>query len=390
MLIKYGASPIAMKDDQSSPLHQAAFLGSISVLKALGKHCTLDQLEITNSNGRTPLQIAAFSSRNVECVQYFIDRGCDVNYQDVGGCTPISAAVCSGALASVKLLLKSGANSLLQMNDGGNVLHFAIQKNRRSIIKEFLALPHDVTTELVAACNNEGMNALHYAIKNNHLEVAQDIIMKKRVCCCGKTNDNFNIIHLAADVGNPRLMSLVLSQPESFNLVNEPNKYRGTPLHLAAGKGHLKCVELLLDKGAMIHRCHSGYSPFMYACSKGFSNVAKAMLEAHPFQLNWLNDDGHSALHVAAMTGHAAVVKMLLDFGIAITHNSDHESFLDIAIKNGNKDIALVAVQHDCWEECLRLVSPEHPSPMLFLVERIPDVAKVVLDHCLTTSDHFT
>ena len=84
---------------------------------------------------------------------------------------------CSGALASVKLLLKN--DPLLQMKNGGNVLQFAIEKNRRSIIKEFLALPCDITTELIKACNNEGMNALHYAI-NNHLEVAQEIIMKKK------------------------------------------------------------------------------------------------------------------------------------------------------------------------------------------------------------------
>ena len=113
---------------------------SISVLKALGDHCSLGQLEIKNRDGRTPLQIAAFSSRNVECVQHFIDRGCDVNYKDCNECTPLAAAVCSGALASVKLLLKNGANPLLQLKNGGNVLQFAIEKNRRSIIKEFLAL----------------------------------------------------------------------------------------------------------------------------------------------------------------------------------------------------------------------------------------------------------
>ena len=386
VLMKYGASPIAMKGDQPSPLHQAAFLGSISVLKAMGNHCTLDQLETKNSDGRTPLQIAAFSSRNVECVQYFIDRGCDVNSKDYSEYTPLIAAVCSGALASVKLLLKNGANPLLRMKNGGNALQFAIEKNRRSIIKEFLALPCNVTTELVTACNNEGMNALHYAIINNHLEVAQDIITQKKVCCGHKTNDEHNIVHLAADIGNPQIMSLVLSQPESFNLINEGNYLGGTPLHLAAGKGHLKCVEMLLDKGAMIHRCHCGFSPFLFACSQGFSEVAKVLLEAHPFQLNWLNDGGDSALHVAAKGGHAAVVKMLLDFGLEIMHNADNESFLDIAIKNGNKDIALVAVQHNRWEECLKLVSPDQPSPMLFLVERLPDVAKVVLDRCLTTS----
>jgi len=385
VLMKYGASPTVMKEGQPSPLHLAAFLGSITVLKALGKHCTLDQLEITNSDGRVALQIAAFSSRNVECVQYFIDRGCDVNYQDTcNKGTPLLAAVCSGALASVKVLLKHGANPLLQLDDGCNALQLAIKRNRRSIINELLS--HPSAAELIAACNNEGLNALHYAITNNLLDLAQDIVHKKQVCCCTKTKDNNNILHLAAAGGNPRMLSLFLSLPESFNLVNELNNYGGTALHFAAGHGHLKCVELLLDKGAMIHRCHSGFSPFMYACSKGFSDVAKVLLDAHPFQLNWTNDDGDSALHIASKCGHPAVVKMLLDSGESIVHNEDHESFLDIAIKSVNKELALVAVQHDRWEECLQLVSPNLPSPMLSLVERLPDVAKVVLDRCFTTS----
>ena len=372
VLMKYGASPIAMKGDQPSPLHQAAFLGSISVLKALGKQCTLDQLETLNSDDRTPLHYAAFSSRNVECVQYFIERGCNVNHLSHdrhGGGTPLIATVCSGGLASFKVLLKNGANPLLQMNDGSNALHLAIQKGRKSIIKELLALPSDIAKELVMSRNNEGMNALHYAIINNQFEVVQDIIMKRELCCCTKTNENYNIVHLAADNGNPRMMSLVLSQLENFNLVNERNKSGRTALHLAAGKGHLKCVELLLDKGAIIHRCHYDCSPFLHACHKGFSDVARVLLKAHPFQLNWLNDDGDSALHVTAKAGHAAVVKMLLDFGIAIIHNADHESFLDIAIKNGNKDIALVAVQHSRWEECLKLYPPSIPPQCCFLLK---------------------
>ena len=109
------------------------------------------------------------------------NRGCDANYlanYSYGG-TPLLAAVCSGALASVKVVLKSGANPLLQMNDGSNALHLAIQKGRSSIIIESLALPSDVSTELVTSCNNEGKNALYYAIINNQLEVAQDIIIKK-------------------------------------------------------------------------------------------------------------------------------------------------------------------------------------------------------------------
>jgi len=116
--------------------------------------------------------------------------------------------------------------------------------------------------------------------------------------------------------------------------MNELNNYCGTALHFAAGHGRLKCVELLLDKGAMIHQRHSKFSTFIYACSKGFSNEAKILLDAHPFQLNWTNDDDDSALHIASKCGHPAVGKDIVRFWGTIIHNGDHESFLDIAIKN--------------------------------------------------------
>ena len=67
-----------------------------------------------------------------------------------------------------------------------------------------------VSTELVTSCNNEGKNTLCYTIINNQLEVAQDII-KRKVCYSTKKYNGFTVVHLAADIGNPRMISLILT-----------------------------------------------------------------------------------------------------------------------------------------------------------------------------------
>jgi len=93
---------------------------------------------------------------------------------------------------------------LLQLDDGCNALQLAIKRNRQSIINELLS--HPSAAKLIAACNYEGLNALH-------LDLAQDIVHKKQVCCSTKTKDNSNnILHLAAVGYNPWILS-----PESFN-----------------------------------------------------------------------------------------------------------------------------------------------------------------------------
>ncbi len=54
-----------------------------------------------------------------------------------------------------------------------------------------------------------------------------------------------------------------------------------------------------------------------------------------------------TALHKAAAAGHPQVVEYLLTNGADIVHNRSGESFLDIAITNKNRAVALTALQHD-------------------------------------------
>jgi len=91
-------------------------------------------------------------------------------------------------------------------------------------------------------------------------------------------------------------------------------------------------------------------------------------------------------LHLAATNGHSTVVKLLLDNEAPVTHNAQQASFLDIALFKKDSSMALVAVNRIRWQECLDLVSPNHPAPMIHLVQALPDVAQAVMDYSLTSA----
>jgi len=124
----------------------------------------------------------------------------------------------------------------------------------------------------------------------------------------------------------------------------------------------------------------------MYACARGHAECAKALYEAHPFQKDWTDDRGSTALHAAVRSGNPHVITLALDLGVTITHNFAQESFLDLILENRDAKSAMAVIKHQRWQECLDLASPLHPHPMVALIIHMPGVAKAVLDRCYTTA----
>jgi len=160
-----------------------------------------------------------------------------------------------------------------------------------------------------------------------------------------------------------------------------------TPLHDAAENGNLKQVALLLDRGSMILSTTDGFTPLHFACSRGHLNVATKLIKRHPFQIYSITKNDDTAIHLAATNGHSAIVKLLLDNDVPITHNAQQASFVDIAMFNRDNCVALTAVKHKRWQECLDLVSPIHPVPMIHLIQTLPDVAQAVMDRSITSAN---
>ena len=383
VLLNHGANPTVCRDDQPPPIHLACSQGKLEMIEGMVQQKGKEILQCCDQYGQSLLHRSSHTINCCRMIPYLVDNGVNVDSVDNQGRTPLHTSIIAGSLTAVKGLISHGANPFLKDHQGYNCLHHAVIRNRKAILCCLLELPS--ASQLVTDTNEKGNTPIHEALSLGFSELVSPMISVIRLHLqnCKDAMGN-NYLHLAALSGDWKALSSLLDLPACQPLLNETNKYGETPLHMAAGAGNLRCVEILLGQGAMVHKCFLGHTPFMYACFHGKVDCAKALYEAHPFQKDWTDDEGNTALHMAVQSGNSCAVKLALDVGVEVTHNFEQESFFDVIIDKTDTKCALVVVNHDRWQECLDLKSPCHLHPMVGLIVHMPDVAKAVLDRCRT------
>ena len=171
---------------------------------------------------------------------------------------------------------------------------------------------------------------------------------------------------------------------------------RKTALHLAALKGHLDTLEVLIRSGAKINaKADGGATPLHLSIKKANVKVITTLINAMA-DVNAVYDDGSTALHRACETRRSEVVQALIAAGANMELDAGGETPLHFAVKSGNIDIVLSLVQagantaartyggqtalqlaeHIGWAECQRiLANPSNPSELA----RPHDESEVIL-----------
>ncbi|CAM9538860.1 unnamed protein product [Ectocarpus fasciculatus] len=129
------------------------------------------------------------------------------------------------------------------------------------------------------------------------------------------------IIHCAASQG--LIFSVQALLAEGRIACDAKDRFGKTPLHWAAGQGHLDVVLTLIGAGALVDsRSHSKATPLMLAALSGHAHVVRCLLCAGAGASNRYNCQGRcheerrsTALHYAAKGGHVGVVATLLSAG---------------------------------------------------------------------------
>ena len=377
VLIKHGAHPCSATGDQLPSSHLAVARGSLAMLQIFVKQYGASILSPADKFHSFLLHKAVFSINAELLVEFLLQNGCDPNQKDGEGSTPLHLAASIGNEKAVRLLLAHNADPMIKNMDGQNVICCAAFWKKDAVARVVL----DHWSGMITAHDASGKNALHYAIAGD-LDCVIPMICKVGLKESQDADGN-TALHAAAKKGNTAILKAILELEDARLYINEPNEFGVTPLHFAAIGGSKRCCEVLLSHGALVHKCHQGFTPFMVAASHGNVSVMKQLHDAHPFQKSWCNSNGDTALHLAAKNGHTGAVQFCLDIGVSITHNKEEESFLDIAIAKGQEQIVLAAVNHSRWQWCLDLHSPKCNSPMVALIEKLPKAAIAVLDRSL-------
>ena len=385
VLLKHGACPVTIRKDEPPPLHLACAQSKLEMVQIMVEHCEHTIVHHTDHFGRSSLHYSAHAINSAQLISFLVRHKADVDLCDHHGRTALHTAIIAGSLAAAKELLSNNANPLTKDQEGCNSLHYAVMHNRKAIVNILLKLP--CAPQLVSGLNSKGQSPVHCALKLSLSELVSPMVSIGGPQIHGIVDANGDsYLHLAAFSGDWRGLSVLLDTPAYHKLINEANSCGATPLHMAAFKGHIRCVQILLSQGAMSHKCGMGLTPFLLASFQGHSACAKVLHAAHPYQRDWTDDDGNTALHLAAKSGRPSAVTLALDLGIPVTHNLNQESVFDLIIKNGDTKSATAVINHKRWQECLDLHSPLRHHPMLQLVVQMPEVAKAVLDKCHTRS----
>ena len=327
---------------------------------------------------QTPLHSSSSLICRSPLISYLLSKG---TLLDTQGYTPLQVAVRFGNVASVEQVFASDASPLIEDDCGCNCLHVAVMFKRKEVFK--CLLKHPEITKMSNATNNDGDLPIHLALRKG-LSNFVIPLLKTTHEITDKNGNNY--FHLAALAGDQKTIENVLTYPFVESMINATNSSGKTPLHCSAIGGNLGCISLLLDHGAIVNKCESGRTPFMYACSDGKLQCTKLLFEAHPFQRDWKDDQGNTALHLAAKSGSLTMTNYCLDVGAVVSLNNEQNSFFDIIIDAINSKLAISVLRHQRWQECLDTTCPTKPHPVMRLNNLIPSAFPVILDQSVQRS----
>ncbi|KAL4803195.1 ankyrin repeat-containing domain protein [Aspergillus unguis] len=166
---------------------------------------------------------------------------------------------------------------------------------------------------------------IHAAAFNGHTDVVRSLIQTGKGSVHSADYNGTTALIWSSWTGQCEISELLLSHGADVNAVS--NLY-GPPLLVAALKGHLNIVALLLEKGADMNH------------QSGPTNRVQAHLTLNP-DLVYLSDYTGTALWAAALKGHIEIVRLLL---------KKQSTGLDFALlsasRGGHLDIIRLLIEH--------------------------------------------
>ncbi|CAG9537947.1 unnamed protein product [Cercopithifilaria johnstoni] len=222
--------------------------------------------------------------------------------------------------------------------DGWTALLDAAYMGHEEIIKILL--------EAGAAVNYSdmlGWSPLMWAVYKNHYSCAQLLIQFKAHVNLVDEEDSLTPLIVAAGRGYVTFVELLIGAGAE---VNACDKFGSTALIWAARRGYKSIIELLLNAGAELDAVGMyGSTALMMATRGNFISVVKLILSREP-NINIVDQNGLSPLAIAAREGYVEIASTFIQLGACVNVvDRFGNSILAGAVRSGNVEIVRMLLE---------------------------------------------
>ena len=317
LLLDRGADP----NDVEVPYHAPETLDNrvVQILVESGK-LTPDSI--------VTMLLRKFDWHDDDGVAWLLDHGADPNLLTHWGKRPLHHALSRGnPLAYFELLVDHGADPTLAAKDGTTAFAIAARMGRADVIDLFAR--HGFAVAL------GGDDAFLAACARADEAAARRIVTSDRAVVQRLQSQNSGLLVDFAGSGNIAAVRLMLDLGFDIGSARtNPSWMQGeTALHVAAWRGHLEMVKLLIERGAPLEaKSHSGATPLAVALN--------ALVE----QSEWTPNEKSIAIATALLNAGARVDSVKLTLAAAVClERADDVAFLLPEASAEDRHIALEA-----------------------------------------------
>ena len=259
-----------------------------------------------------------------------------------------------GDQATLRYLLATGGGSSWTPPKDDEVwgrftcLQVASRFGHEGAVKELLESGVDVDEERT----DTGATPLFLAAQNGHEGVVEQLLKAEADVNKATTDYGATPLYIAAQNGHDGVVEQLL---EAEADVNKATTGKGsTPLYIAAHEGHEVVVEQLLKAEADVNKAKTdkGATPLYIAAQNGHEGVVEQLLKAEADVNKARTDDGTTPLCIASFKGYSRVCSLLLEANVNHA-NGNGGPALRIAVRHGNREVALVLMEHGASDNTL-------------------------------------
>lgn len=310
-------------------------------------------VNVKDKRGMTPLhQAAQYGQR--QAAEVLIAKGANVNETDTAGQIPLHIAAEFGSKWMPELLLANGANIRATDVAGNTPLHVAAYclevSPKRDLLELLIARGADVN-----ARNKAGQTPLHRVSMvrrlNKPLELAAEVLLAHGAQVDAKDKSGNTPIHFAVKYGHVKLIDLLRAKGAIISKDDKLLPDLQASLE-ASWSNRADVLKVLLDYGADVNGAdHWGWSLLHYTSSGGYADMTKMLLEkgANPNIVE--RTEGRTPLHYVALWGKKTVAEILLAHGANVdTRDWFGKTPLSLAKEGGHTEIIELLKKHGAKE----------------------------------------